>query len=195
MLAASMTVSWTEIIHMEVWKSQTWSICWWTVQLHYLCWVLYKLAKQTRPLTCLSADLAQALSLHIFPKLRLRQSLKAGFWTCNMSNEWINLVLSGLDLHSNNIVNESDHLMVFIQPHWLFSAEEPHGCKSRHPAQHMAGFHARAPRSHWGRRYTGPDGFSYSVGMIRLQQSLQLRGEKEKRFSTELQLYQIRSLL
>lgn len=54
-----------------------------------------------------------------------------------MSNGWVNLVLSGLDLYWNNIVNESDHLMTFIQPHWLFSVEEPHGHKSRHPAQHM----------------------------------------------------------
>lgn len=33
----------------------------------------------------------------------------------------------------------------------------------------------------------GPDGLSYSIGMIRLQQSLQLCGEKEKRFGTEMQ--------
>lgn len=36
---------------MEIWKSPTWSIWWWTVQLHYLCWVLYKLPKSDLWLT------------------------------------------------------------------------------------------------------------------------------------------------
>lgn len=173
---------------MEVWKSQTWSICWRTVQLHYLCRVLYKLVKAARPLTCLSADLAQAFSLHIFPKLRLNQSLKAGLWrlaTWAMGKLiwfWVGWTYTQLTF-----------LMCLIiwwpssSPTGFSLAEKPHGCKSRHPAQHMAGFPARAPQSHWGRRRTAPDGLSNSIGMIRLQQSLQLCGEKEKRFRTELQ--------
>jgi len=71
----------------------------------------------------------------------------------------VNLVLSGLDFYSDNIINESDHLMTFFQPHWLFSVEEPHGCKSRRPC----------PGFSW-------DGVNFHNKLVRLTQTANQMG-------------------
>lgn len=55
-----------------------------------------------------------------------------------------------LDLRSLDVVEESDHLMTFTQPHWLLSAESHVSARAGHPAQHTTGCQALALLSHLG---------------------------------------------
>lgn len=173
LVAAGMAQSWTKTIHMEIWKGQTWSICWWSVLLRCLFWALCKQAEKKH------LWLGSALTLPRFFPSRFFQN---SGWD-NLSEQTCGLVawamgewnwFCGLDLHSDDMFSEPDRLMTFNQPHWLLSA------------QHRAGFCTWAPRSHSGRRGTRPDGLTYPIGTIRLQQALQHCGEKEKKSSTAL---------